>query len=524
MRVAFGEWVFEDGFAAAVAADGRLVRFTRQERALLSQLAAHPRRLFTREELYGATGSRGSDRNVDFAINRLRTKLGDTGAERRFISTQYGEGYVWIAAPAQAAAAPALLVVGPVRAPAVPDACARLEPLRAELASALGREVRLEPERKPGAPGAHLSLEAVLHPAGGRIHAAFVLRRGPSRELVATFRATFSDGPDAPPLAPLARQVRDAAWKALALGAGSAAAPLDPPLQVRMHDAAVLLDPPGVTWQANGEQLAKLRAEGPLDPSVEIMWAMHLFARSVLTPGPGPLDRARVTALEDEIEAIVLPQVSAVRDMPLLALAAAKLLLLINRGYADLAEDLTIRAFAGSAALAAALPMLGQLASHRGDLSEALRLFDEALALCEPGSGFELYILVLKGRALSAADRHHAMGPVFRRICEIHPGAVVQFGLLFLPPDDEGLARVLAHRVEEIDLDWAQRTVAYNFYRSADLFRTREHVANAMRGPLVHLVRRFGPQVASPELWAELPAELHYLNPDLRSPPTRATA
>ena len=74
-RVAFGEWVFDEGFVGASRADGAAVRFTRQERALLGQLAAHPRRLFKREDLYVATGSRGSDRNVDFAVNRLRAKL-----------------------------------------------------------------------------------------------------------------------------------------------------------------------------------------------------------------------------------------------------------------------------------------------------------------------------------------------------------------------------------------------------------------------------------------------------------------
>lgn len=516
-RVAFGEWVFDEGFVGASRADGAAVRFTRQERALLGQLAAHPRRLFKREDLYVATGSRGSDRNVDFAVNRLRAKLGDTGSERRFISTQYGEGYVWIASPREDAGAPALLVIGPVRGATSAGGPASLEPLRAALSDALGRDVRLAADADGAVDGAHLSLEAVLHRAPDRLHAAFVLRREPSRDLVTALRATFEAGIDGAELPGLTQQVCEAVWKALALGPKAAATPLAPPLQVRMHDASVLLDPPGLTWRANGEHLSRLRAEGPVDPSVEIMWAMHLFARSVLSPGPAPLTRAGMTALEDEIEAIVLPQIQAVRDEPLLALAAAKLLLLINRGYADLAEELTTRAFAGSTALAAALPMLGQLAAHRGDLAEALRLYDEALALGEPGSAFELYVLVLKAKAMAAGDNHHAMGPVFERIRQIQPMALMQFGLLFLPPDDEGLARVLAHRLDEIDLDWAQRTVAYSFYRSADLFERPEHVANAMRGPLTHLVRRFGAQVASPELWAELPADLHYLNPALRA-------
>lgn len=143
-RIAFHGVTFEDGFLGAVLADGAPVRFTRQERALLVLLAGHPQRLFTREELFAALGSSGSDRNVDFVINRLRGKLGDTAPERRFISTQHGEGYVWIAAEAPAGADGGFIVIGPAR-----GTDPTTEPVLTDLRSAL--QERLGPTRPASA-------------------------------------------------------------------------------------------------------------------------------------------------------------------------------------------------------------------------------------------------------------------------------------------------------------------------------------------------------------------------------------
>src|SRR5699024_7003705 len=56
-------------------------------------------------------------RSIDFIIHRLRRKLRDEPRDPRYIATQYGEGYVWIAEPlpTQQPAANAFLVIGPVR-------------------------------------------------------------------------------------------------------------------------------------------------------------------------------------------------------------------------------------------------------------------------------------------------------------------------------------------------------------------------------------------------------------------------
>jgi DNA-binding winged helix-turn-helix (wHTH) protein len=425
--VRFHDLVFDRDLLGAVRDDGAEVRLTRLERALLGQFVAHPQRLLSRAQLLSALSDDAediSDRNIDFIVNRLRRKLKDPARKPRFIATQYGEGYVWIAEQRPLASDPVLLVVGPVRGLGEGMSEAVLEPLRDAIRARIAQEhsVLLAPDGAPGATaGISFSVEVSFHRASERVHIAYVLRCEPTRAVVASFRQTFAGALPKTDMAGLALAITDAVWKHLALGPRVAVAPTDPPLHLRMHDASALLDPPGVSWLANGEQLARLRAEDPADPSVAIMSAMHLFARTILAPGPEPLTRKAVTTVEDEIEALVLEHLPAVGDDPVMALAAAKLLLLINRGHDGLAESLATRAFAGSAAFASALPMLGQVHAYRGDLEEARRLYDEALQLCEPGSTFEIYILVLKAMTHLAQDDHPAAGALLGRIVELQP-------------------------------------------------------------------------------------------------------
>jgi len=513
-RIGFHDVVFDEGFLTAVRADGTALRFTRHERALLGLLAQNPGRLFSRDELFAALGSRGSDRNVDFVVNRLRGKLGDTGPERHFISTQYGEGYVWVATPVDAAHEGDFVVVGPLRGFCDEGVETMLRALQAALQTRVShdRGVRLAPNLPAEPVGSHLfSIEVSVHAADGRRDAAFVLRHAPSREVVASFRESFAGAAAEPVIETLAGAVVEAAWRRLALGSSAAPTPADAPLHVSLEAASVLLDPPGDTWAANGERIARLRAEDGADSKLAILWAMHLLGRMTVNPGREPLDRKAIDALGDEIEGLVLEHLPAVRDDPVMAIAAAKLLLGVHRGHEDLAEDLASAAFAGSAAFAAALTMLAQIKACRGDLAEALKLYDEGLQLCEAGSTFEVYIQVLKAQALIALDDRPGVEAAYHRLLEIAPAALQRFGLLFLPVGDDGLARTLSPWVDRASEGQARRLVAYLHYRVARYFRSAEHAANIMRGPLTHMVRRFGPAVASETIWRETPAELHYL-------------
>lgn len=182
-----------------------------------------------------------------------------------------------------------------------------------------------------------------------------------------------------------------------------------------------------------------------------------------------------------------------------------------RQGPGSLAESLATTVLAESAAFAAAFGVLGQIKAYRGDLAEARRLYDEGLKLCEPGSMFDLNIQVLKAISLIAEDDRAGVEAAYAQIVEISPVAHRQLGLLFLPAADDGLARQLAALADRTSARHARRAIAYLHYRVAPYFRSADQCANIMRGPLVHLVRRFGPSVASEAIWREMPQELHHL-------------
>ena len=84
-----------DLWGRQVRVEGRTVALTATEFRVLSALARHPGRVFTREELVArAFGPDfdGLDRTVDVHITNLRKKL-EPGREPRFLLTSHGLGY-----------------------------------------------------------------------------------------------------------------------------------------------------------------------------------------------------------------------------------------------------------------------------------------------------------------------------------------------------------------------------------------------------------------------------------------------
>jgi len=91
----FGELVIDHGRREATLA-GAVVALTTLEFALLTTLAAHPGRVFTRDQLLERvwdTDYFGDDHVVDVHIANLRKKLGDDPTAPRFIETVRGAGY-----------------------------------------------------------------------------------------------------------------------------------------------------------------------------------------------------------------------------------------------------------------------------------------------------------------------------------------------------------------------------------------------------------------------------------------------
>ena len=76
--------------------DGRPVRLTDLEAALLNALASSPGKVLSRDELIEVTGTSGGGRAVDVQVTRLRRKIEIDPRMPRYLQTVRGKGYVLI--------------------------------------------------------------------------------------------------------------------------------------------------------------------------------------------------------------------------------------------------------------------------------------------------------------------------------------------------------------------------------------------------------------------------------------------
>ena len=228
------------------------------------------------------------------------------------------------------------------------------------------------------------------------------------------------------------------------------------PLPLRMQAAAVLLGPPNDPWEENERRAALARGEDPADPAAALMWAMTRYARLMFPPDWAAADLEGYGAVQEEIEGLVFASLQAARGDPILSVAAAQLLLWTGRGHMDLAEELAQAALSSTTAFAAALPVLGQVRGYRGDTDVALRLFDEARALAEPGSEFEVYLLVLRCRMLLARGDAEALRAQLAELDRIKPATRAQLALPTVLAGDGGLSREAREQLAALDPEAAR--------------------------------------------------------------------
>lgn len=79
-----------------VTEDGREVALTSREFAILALLMEHPKRAFSRAQIYESVWGEefmGDDNTVNVHVSNLRAKLAKAGADREFIKTVWGIGF-----------------------------------------------------------------------------------------------------------------------------------------------------------------------------------------------------------------------------------------------------------------------------------------------------------------------------------------------------------------------------------------------------------------------------------------------
>jgi DNA-binding winged helix-turn-helix (wHTH) protein len=513
--IQFGDLVFDKSFLFARRGSSEELKFTRAERAMLLLLTANARKIVTRNRLLDAiagAGSDSADRNVDFAINRLRAKLGDSARNPSFIATQYGEGYVWIAEPSEGpASTEALLVIGPVFGLEHAASTDRARAFLLRLKDAIDAQtaddqiVVLEQNGHAGrnaSSKALFSLEVSFYDDGKCLHCAAVLRKAVIGQILQTFRLTLDPArlPAAEPdIETVVAGLKRAMWRQVTTGQGILAGPTDQPLELRMHDAARLFARSDESWAEMSEQLSVARRNHPGDPQTELMWAMHLYARIL----QNPVDLDMRAAHEEEIEGCVFDHLTAFQDNPIFLLGASKLLLFTGRGHLALAEQLAEQAFLSSTAFASAFAGLGQIRMCKGDIRSAIDLYDRGIELSGPDSEFRIFLMVLKCAALMADDDRPGLDQAAAALYALKPITRLQIGLFMAPPGP--LAPDLTLVVGQFDASRAQHAILHLYYVFARLFVREEHRENIMRGVIGHLMERFGADVVPDEVRRSVP-------------------
>lgn len=507
----YGEFVFDETFSTARRSGGETIVFTRAERLLLSALTGSPHRVLTRSQLLDAIsgpGSDTSDRNVDFVINRLRSKLTDSARSPRFIATRYGEGYMWVAVPT--ATADTLLVIGPVhglgRAGALEPLAGRLlEGLveRFRAATTSGQDIRLETHYSPTAERttrAMFNLELSLYPRNSELHCAMVLRRATGGEVVGMSRLVVADAGDVSrAVTKVVDEFRSLIWHQQVRSVVETPAASPPPIYVAMHDAGRLLTASNQSWLESIDRVRAALEANPDDPQTRLMWGLSLYVQ-VITGTNGEMPPAEEQrAIEDEIEAAALGALPHIADNPMLKLSVAKLLVYLARGYGELAERLAEEAFERSTAFAASFAILGQVRLMRGKLEEGMDLLERALDIAEPGTEFSVYIMVLLCSGKLAAEDFDGLKRLLQSLQEVSP--VTQFTVApFCVLAHEPLSPQNHAALSTLGAERARTLLAFLHMTTVRQYEIRAHQRNVIGGFAHHIVRLYGPDVVPPQV------------------------
>lgn len=222
------------------------------------------------------------------------------------------------------------------------------------------------------------------------------------------------------------------------------------------------------------------------------MLATAIHSKYIVTGPMVALDKRQQVEDEDEIEKLVLAAIPAVPQNSVLALAAAKLLYFLSRGYDQIALDMAEKASRTTTAFAASFAILGQIYMFEGAIEEAMSLFDKGIALSTAGSEFECYLLVLKCQAAMASGTPDILEEPLSALHRCKPSTEQQLGIFFSPSTRAGATPQVTQIAKMISADKAGTIMNFTYHLCGRLFKDEQHRINLMKGPLVLLADNLG--------------------------------
>jgi tetratricopeptide (TPR) repeat protein len=509
--------IFKSDFTSGKRDDGIVLKFTRLERQALMFFNENAGRILTRNQILDAVsapGSEKSDRSVDFLMNRIRVKLGDSAQDPRFIETLYGEGYVWLKPTLRPAVAydDAFIVIGPFRST---DNLGAQADRAFEIAHLLKRDLRSdlrEDQRIIIAPdilaaqmknGPVISIQLGFFRDHNLLECVVTARHCPNDRLVYVSRFSLEDTASQPlainsKTQRIAEEVLTNHWQNLT--AGSAA---DTPLPVAMHNAAQMPNSSN-SWKDNDRRLLALRASVSDDPALKLMWATHLHSKYVYKGSElFRIDTATCAQDEAEIERLVLESLDFVQARPEYTAMAAKLLYFVDRGYKELALELANMALWSNTALTSSLAIVGQLHGFTDNMDAAECYLTQAVEMSDESSELQVYSLFMLCQAYMAMGDRSKLAATLKRIYKLRPASIVVFEPLFTDPVSPSLrAKAMMLLMKR---DQAMGILRQVNYLSARLYENPKHRENALLTPANLIVSRFGRRSIPDDIAVHLP-------------------
>mgnify|MGYP000161390548 CR=1 FL=1 len=527
----FGDLQFEANLIYALTAHQTKIKFSKHERALLHCFIRRPGELLRRNVLLDAVQSENLetfDRNIDYLLSRLRRKLGDSPKAPRYIATQYGEGYIWVAKEAHQAPAKAqalYLSVGPFYGLSQQHkdhagAQGFIQAFVPALESVFGdhRPIAIAPEDNQQATAddilwhydANFALEASFLPDSESLICVLVALNRKTGQVFGTFRFDFSQETQTQSLdqamAQLAKNIRGEIWDTQIFRAGDAPSLSDAPLAVSIYEATLLFEPNIEHFDRVEQKIRGKLLKNPDNHRAAILLAVSLRNRTYAGQVQG------IESRELEIENLILEHLGGIQHDALYLSAAAEML--FEQGHGELAQNLAERALDIGSSLAACSMVVGRLKILQGQFDEGIAYYDHSLQMSEPDTPFYKMLQTRKCIAYKAAGKQEKVREITAYLVkQAHePGKLIadtlkKIGLqiYFLADDPEAFGiknRALSALIPQ---KRAHHAFLIMHYVTSRFFTDVAHRENLLRG-LTHLFyQRHGDTVIPEEVRQSVP-------------------
>lgn len=516
--IRFGGIKFDRSYRHAVRDDGLQIKFTKSERLVLTELTKTPRKILARDQLLDAIsghGSDSSDRNIDFVINRIRRKLGDTARHPDYIATHYGEGYSWVCERPDdiPASTGAYAVIGPVRGvPHVDNLGTKAQDFATRLQVCLteimppDRKVILDPkcpspeEFSNGCPKFSIDLHFVR--AGDSLNCVFTLREFQTGTVMLVNRKTVFKADEVIDniAQTTALQISDGMWRGVIEKSSMDALPTSPPLHFGLYDAAREFSCSGNDWRNNEARLRKTIAENESDAVAKLLLATNIHLKYIENGMHTMLGPDTRQADDDEMESLVLASLPHIQSNDVLVLAAAKLLFFLDRGYRRFAVEMAENAYQNSAAIATSLTIVGQMRMFLGEYDLAIDCLDQARELSVDGTQFRYYLMFITCQVHLAAGNWDELQAALNEFYKIHPEAKYTISIFFASTGTDSIRPEAREIAAQLSKDQAQAILKLTNYVYARLFDHAEPRENIFCGLLAATTQQFGADVVPAEV------------------------